>query len=409
MQRAQTIPHQLSKSKKIAFYGLMVIFAFMICFGALEIVLTAFFSGGETPAWGEFHPVLGWTLKPGEYHLKALQRLSRFSIHINEYGLRSHQYPLIPKNRRRLLILGDSFVFAKETRTERIFSYLLQDRFEKEGQRSFEVMNAGIPAYGTAQELLLMRELREKYGITADINLLVFFTNDILDNLCLSYGNLISEPVRPRFIVSEEGALTLSSFPDKNGLSQEDDTLVQSRRMRGSKTIFFAKSLIESWIQTKPSLLRSLGRLGIRANLARVPGLLNGWYRDEITAKGIPLTSALIREIQSECKNRNTLLLIAMVPSPFQVYSETYLPILKESLNNDPIVEAFATDILKPQRILRTICADAGIPFLDLYSASYENRAQRLFIPRDGHLTDAGHKLVARSLYDFVMNQTASH
>ena len=52
----------------------------------------------------------------------------------------------------------------------------------------------GIPGYGTAQELLFMRELLQRHRVRPDLVVQVFFTNDILDNRCLSYGNLTALP-----------------------------------------------------------------------------------------------------------------------------------------------------------------------------------------------------------------------
>ena len=49
------------------------------------------------------------------------------------------------------------------------------------------------------------------------------------------------------------------------------------------------------------------------------------------------------------------------------------------------------------------MCAKAGIPFLDLLPTLLEHRETSLFIPRDGHLTRGGHKLVSETLLPFVM------
>ena len=79
-----------------------------------------------------------------------------------------------------------------------------------------EVMNAGVPGYGTAQELLLVRELYERRRIKPDVFLLMFFTNDILDNLCLSYGDMTFQPVRPCFTLDHAGQPVLARLPDKH-------------------------------------------------------------------------------------------------------------------------------------------------------------------------------------------------
>ena len=76
------------------------------------------------------------------------------------------------------------------------------------------VLNAGVPGYGTAQELLFMRELLQRHRVRPDLVVLVFFTNDILDNLCLSYANLAPQPSRPCFTLHND-ALYLTQRPQK--------------------------------------------------------------------------------------------------------------------------------------------------------------------------------------------------
>jgi hypothetical protein len=134
-----------------------------------------------------------------------------------------------------------------------------------------------------------------------------------------------------------------------------------------------------------------------------MPGLLNGWYRDDILARGTPLTRALIRELQLEIERSGGRLLVAMVPSPFQVYSATYLPLLQRSFPGNPLVARFSQDKLVPQRVIREICEEAGIPFRDLFSTFAAQDDTALFIPRNGHLTERGHDVAAKALLEFVM------
>ncbi len=135
----------------------------------------------------------------------------------------------------------------------------------------------------------------------------------------------------------------------------------------------------------------------------RMPGVLNAWYRDKVLQAGVPLTSALIAQMQQEIHDRGGQLLVAMVPSPFQVYPETYVPLLEQSFPGDPVIDRFNQDKELPQRLVREMCAKAGVPFVDLLPTLLEHRETSLFIPRDGHLTSAGHKLVGETLLPFVM------
>ena len=68
-----------------------------------------------------------------------------------------------------------------------------------------------------------------------------------------------------------------------------------------------------------------------------------------------------------------------------------------------PVNSGDSEQFRTPQRLVREMCAKAGVPFLDLLPTLLEHRETSLFIPRDGHLTRAGHKLVSEALLPFVM------
>lgn len=402
-ERTPDVSATYSRLKLFVFSALTTLLAVGFSFVVLEFGLAVYYMDRQSTNWSQFHPVRGWALVPGHYWVKPLQRLTSFPLDITDLGLRGDNLPARQNKAARILVLGDSFTFAKETRTEKLFTRQLQELLAPR-IGGVEVMNAGVPGYGTAQELLLMRELHEQHKLDARVYLLMFFTNDILDNLCLSYGNLAPQPVRPRFTLSEDGQPVLTKLPEKR-FDSDDDTLVAARPARGLKTVSIAKALAEEWLQTKPSFVQLLGRLGVKPQVPRMPALLNGWYRDDITVRGVALTRALIRRIQLEAAERGGRLMVAMVPSPFQVYPETYLPMLQKSFADDPLVDRFASDQSRPERLVREICRETGIPFQDLLPVFLKNNDMMLFVPRDGHLNDAGHVLVSHTLADFVVTR----
>ena len=388
--------------KRIAFFAAMMMMACGVSFGMLELALRVYYTDKQSSNWSEFHPMRGWALIPGHYWVKPLQRLTSFPVNINALGLRDLDLAQRPAADTRIVVLGDSFTFAKETRTEKMFTRQLQDLIDKR-VKGVEVMNAGVPGYGTAQQLLFERELRDRHGINGQIYVLVFFTNDILDNLRLSYGNLAPQPLRPGFIVTEDGRPVLDSRPEKR-FDSDDDTLGENQNDRGLKTLAIGKAVAEEWLQSKPSMVKVLSRVGIKTKIARMPAILNGWYRDDVTPRGTVLTRALLRQLHDDVKHQGAELLVTMVPSPIQVYPATYVPMLEKSFPGDPVIEKFAADQDRPERLVRQMCDEAGIPFQDLLSVFLEHNDQSLFIPRDGHLNDAGHAVVARRLFDFVVS-----
>src|SRR5215510_9226025 len=399
----------VTRLKTVLFFGVMLVVTFGFCLAVLEFSLGTYYSDEQSGKWSAFHATRGWTLVPGTYWTKPVEMFRKFPIRIDERGLRAHTVSSNVKRPASLLVLGDSFTFARETPTEKIFTQQLQLLMDQRAA-GVEVLNAGVPGYGTAQELLLMRELRDERGIAPATYLLMFFTNDILDNLCLSYGNLAPQPARPCFVTGEAGELVLAQRPEQR-LDSNDESLTQTQPGggQGFRTIAVARGFAEEWLQSKPSLVRMLGNVGIHPQVPRLPGLLNGWYRDDIALRGTALTRALIRQLQLEVEQSGGRLIVSIVPSPFQVYPETYLPLLQNSFPGNPLVARFSQDMLRPQRLIRDICAEAGIPFQDLFQTFAAHNDTGLFIPRDGHLNEQGHGVAAKALFEFVMPFVSTH
>jgi len=396
----------LRKTRILFVRTMIVVLTVSACFAALEFVLHRYYSI-QQGAWTAFDSMRGWRLVPGEYRYKPLGEVNNVAITINAFGLRSHSLSAPRSNTKNIVVLGDSNVFAFGTALEETFPDRLMRLLNDRVGGGWDVINAGVPGYGTSQELLLTRELSAEHHLNADIYLLMFFTDDPLDNLCLSYGDLTPEPVRPCFALDERGSPVLKQLP-VNDRDYEDDTLVAARRAAGRQamrfeTISLVKAWGEDWIQTKPGLVSFFRELGMTPRMPRMPGVLNAWYRDKVLQAGVPLTSAIIAQMQQEIHDRGGQLLVSMVPSPFQVYPETYVPLLEQSFPGDPVIDRFNQDKERPQRLVREMCAKAGIPFLDLLPTLLEHRETSLFIPRDGHLTRAGHKLVSETLLPFVM------
>ena len=396
-----------SKTKRAAFFGVMVLIIIGLSFAMVEGMVRLMFSGPDTANMSQFHEERGWSLAPGDYMVKPPIGFGAFPITISELGLRSNGLPAAPPNSPQLLVLGDSMTFARAVRTEKIFTRQLEERMEERFKVDVDVLNAGVPGYGTAQELLFMRELLQRHRVHPDLVVLVFFTNDILDNLCLSYVNLAPQPSRPCFTLRND-ALYLTQRPQKK-IDAADDTLGEAQTGGGLMTVALARALGEQWIQQKPGLVQLLGRLGVNVEVPRMPGLLNGWYHEDVVERGVPLTGALIKQIKQEAEAAGSRLVVSMVPSAFQIYPDTYVPLLKRSFEGDPSIDRFVRDMQRPQKIVAEICREADIPFQDLMPTFLEHNAEPLFIPRDGHLTEAGHDLIAPVLFDFVARHFAEH
>lgn len=131
-------------------------------------------------------PERGWTFEPGSKTLK-LSRVREFSpvqVQINEAGFRDDPWSAAkPAGAYRIAVLGDSIVAALQVDHASVFTTLLEQRLGTESApgRSVEVMNAGVDGYGTAQQLLVLRNDLVRFA--PDLVLLsMYLGNDLTDN-----------------------------------------------------------------------------------------------------------------------------------------------------------------------------------------------------------------------------------
>jgi lysophospholipase L1-like esterase len=400
-------PTVREKMKHVLFYIAMTALTLGFCYIVLEFVVAKFYySNVYITTTIAFDERLGWRLRPGTYWTKAPNTFGKHRIYINGYNLRNRDIAgTTGPDTTRIIILGDSFVFGKAVAEQQIFVRRLEALLNEDSDgRTYEVVNAGVPGYGTAQELLFMRDLAER-GVRGDIYLLVVFTNDILDNLRRFSSTLEENAPQPGFVLTDGDSLVLKYMPQKKYLKEDQDIPEPTRTLGRTKIGAVLKTRMESFLQTKPRLLRTLIRLGINVEFPRVPGLLNAWYRDDILEKGIPLMQRIIGEIRNEADRNGAKLLVGFIPSQLQVYQESYESFLRKTFPDNEQVPEWLEDNTKPQRSIERMCHELDLPFCDLYPALYGNNKSSLYIPRDGHLNARGHKIVARELTGFVRKQ----
>jgi lysophospholipase L1-like esterase len=59
--------------------------------------------------------------------------------------------------------------------------------------------------------------------------------------------------------------------------------------------------------------------------------------------------------------------------------------------------------VLKPQRQVNDVCVRHALACLDLFPLFQQRHAEGVHLFRDGiHLTETGHRLTARAIYDFL-------
>ncbi len=394
---------KLSRSKKYLFTVLMLLLTFLLCFSVLEFGFARFYysniAGVEDK---EFDPLLGWHYNPGTYWIKPPQSLHKHTVYINEFGIRNKDIKRnseMENGPKRIIVLGDSFSFGKIVPAQDIFPTRLEKNLNQILPDRYEVINTGVEGYGTAQQLLFLKKLAHE-NIIGDIYLLVVFTNDVSENLrIVNYidGTFSIFPSLPGYVLNQNGTIELKYPPQ-----QIDIPFIKERKL--FQIVDVLKIKIESFLQSKPALVNYLNKY-FNLKFPQMPGFINAWYNEEVQKPGIPLMKRLIKEIRNEANRHNSKLYVCFIPSVVMVYAETYGPILKKTFPQNPHVQAWLKDGQKPSRIMRQICSELSLPFLDFYPIFVKNNDKALYVPREAHLNKAGHKFVSLFLTQFIADQ----
>ena len=98
---------------------------------------------------------------------------------INAHGLRGPEVATPkPDGARRVHLLGDSYAFGLGLAEADAIPAQLEHSLEASGEARVEVVNAGVPAYQTEQERLLLE--RVGFALEPDVVVLLYFANDKL-------------------------------------------------------------------------------------------------------------------------------------------------------------------------------------------------------------------------------------
>jgi len=153
-------------------------FALLLGEGALRIAGVAYNGSFFQPDTER-----GWALRPNTEGWEIGE--TKNYVRINSDGLHDREHFLAkPPGTLRIAVLGDSCTESMQQPIEKGFPSIVEQQLSgcsSVGNRKVEVINFGVSGYGTAQELITLREKVWKYS--PDIVLLAFYAgNDVFNN-----------------------------------------------------------------------------------------------------------------------------------------------------------------------------------------------------------------------------------
>jgi hypothetical protein len=291
-------------------------------------------------SWHEYDELLGWRHRRSfTIRVEANEGVVRpMDLHFNASGLRDARELPVPARAgvSRIACLGDSYAFGWCVSEEAAFPRLLESSIA-----GTEVWDWGVAGYGVDQCSLQLE--RDVLPTKPDLVLLTVIDAD----LRRATGKLgPGEVPKPRFTLAS-GTLELTNTPVPRLRPGDSYYRVDAE---GS---FVLWSLRQAW--TKAC-----------ARLASDP--------DEAAEKWV-LGSALIREMAKRAAQVGVRFAVALLPT-------------ETTLDDEPL-----------ERLLPKLERD-GIPVLNVCPAFRKRVAEHelLFLPRDRHPNEAGHRLIAEEI-----------
>jgi hypothetical protein len=329
-------------------------------------------------------------------------------IHINSDGLHDREHALAkPADTIRIAVIGDSYPEAFPVPLEDAFWSLLEKQLTQCGVfagKKIEVINFGVSGYGTAQELITLREHVWQYS--PDIVMLTVTTNnDISDNL----RALKKTDEVPYFIYSDNQLVL-------------DDSFKQTRSFRLRQSL---PNRMGRWIRDHSRLIQAINQAhhgfkiwlaSRRARQAPAPqaapesetktaataseelGIDNVVYRepnDAVWREAWRVTEGLIKQMSAEVTSHGARFLVVTLSNGIQVYPDA-------KVREIFLKRIGATDIFYPDNRLKSFCEREQIPVVTLAPqlGSYADQ-HKVFLHGfganlgNGHWNQLGHRVAA--------------
>lgn len=389
----------------------------LACFGvtiALGVVEVAFRMLDLPPlAESEWNSSRGWQLKPGA---RGWQRSEGHSyVVINSLGLRGPEISVEkPCGTLRIAVVGDSFTEGIHVPYEQGFCATIERELKQCAAlavRRVQVINFGVSGYGTAQELLSVRE--QVWRFAPDIVVLAVCTgNDLSDSSAALDTDswLNGERCRPYFAHVRGELVQTSEFRD---------SLAPRLWCRWNFTLrdsAIIKVIGDPVIAAYDELSDRLATGSAPPIPGHEPGMDDAVYAPPATPQwdeAWRVAEDLITEMHCEVEAKGARFLVVTLANPIQDFPDPkYRAAYLKAVGG--------TDLFYPEHRLSELGARNGFPVLNLAPdlQGYADRHHAFLhgFPNtrmgEGHFNALGHRiageLIARWLCDLIAGKPAA-
>lgn len=309
---------------------------------------------------------IGYRLRPGTSSTYSTAEFTT-ALTINAQGVRDAE-PIGAKqpDERRVVILGDSFVFAIQVPFADTFGEQLERRLNRSAPSHFwRVINGGVQGYGPVEEWLFYRDVLSAFD--PDIVLIV-----------VSVGNDAIEA----FDAKEK--LALGRVPDARTIDRTRTRLRQVVR----------SSMVLQLIRLRADQLRA--RVSASSAERPLAGYLE--HPPAFVHEGLIVAARAFGNIAAHARNSGAEVVFVLMPARFQTNDEDFRRVSENaSRTGSAIVRNAATE-----RVTNALIP-LGVPMLDLLPvfASLEDPPAHYFV-QNAHLNAKGHEVTAGAILEFL-------
>jgi lysophospholipase L1-like esterase len=307
---------------------------------------------------------IGYLLKPGFADvIERSEFVAPFSV--NGAGLRGPALRAPQENSFRILVLGDSQAFGFGTRDEETFAVHLEKLlFKRMQNRDPQVLNAGVPGFGTADQLAFLKAKGPEFK--PDLVVVQFLSvNDILES---------RYPAATWAAVEDGWLISRHNKDDGEGEGHEETApLDLAERIRLIKRESHLISLVSN----------SLGYLAVRLGLI---DQIDTFWGEDFAAEDGERTFALLVEIAEEADQLGAASLFLYTTAKNYILSADY-------------------ELPRSGLVVRDAAAAARVPWIDAtpFLRRQPNKTD-LFYRLDGHWSPQGHRAIAELLADEILD-----
>ncbi len=306
---------------------------------------------------------------------RSVSREFDVAVRINNDGFRDRDRARAkPAGTKRVVVLGDSITEALQVPLEETFAARLEQRLA--ARRPVEVLNLGVSALGPAQEYLVYRAYGARYA--PDVVVLALFTANDFRN---SVAELDGKPYLRYPVIAGDGTLARDA----------DGTVRFTAPAPQSPLRQWLRAHVKAYRFVREQVIPAIGHPATATASDDIVGV----YRQpmpETWRRAVDVTLVMVDELARAAARDGARLVVLVVPAPWEVD-----PSHRASLVG---VRDSSVDWQAPERRVRETLAAKHIDVVSVTApfAAAIARGIRVYFAGDGHLTAAGHALVADGL-----------